>query len=153
VCRASLCMCLDKQDLRKTLVQECWVGADIWSHSAQARIVQSTGVSKWPDLPMECVQHPISPNHIEIRGGRRSWPYLAVQHNLFRCVTWFEPGLHIWAASKVSGTAALLLSDDGKSPGNSIWSYGNVLWNTAIKMLLMLRSNWLPLPFDGVHQR
>jgi hypothetical protein len=79
--------------------------------------------------------------------------YLAVQHNLFRCVTWFEPGLHIWAASKVSGMAALLLSDDGKSPGNSIWSCGSVLWNTAIKMLLMLRSNWLPLPFDGVHQR
>jgi hypothetical protein len=45
-----------------------------------------------------------------------------------------------------------LLSGDGKSPRNSIWSYGNVLWNTTSKMLLMLRSNWFPLPFDGVHQ-
>jgi hypothetical protein len=88
-CRDSLCMCLDEQDLRKTLVQECWVGADIWSHSAQARIVHSTGVSKW-----QIWQWGVSSILFPRITSRRAvfLPYLAMQHNLFRCVTCFESG-------------------------------------------------------------
>jgi hypothetical protein len=104
------------------------------SHGAQARFVHSTGGLRMADLPIECVQHPISPNHIEIKDGRHSCPISPLQHSLFRCVTCLSLGLYLRATFKVSGTDTLLLSGDGKSPMISIWGYGIVLlyvWNTT----------------------
>jgi hypothetical protein len=125
---------LDKSDLRKTLLRERRVAADTYEPRCTSTVCALDRGLRMADLPIECVQHPISPNHIEIRDGRHSCPISPLQHSLFRCVTCLSLGLYLRATFKVSGMYTLLLSGDGKSPMISIWGYSNVLlyvWNTT----------------------